>query len=178
MRTTLCLQLKDLSLHPWRRSIKSFSQSRVKQSPHSQTLSLVLGSSNNALNICEAPWELTVKLLTLKKRLLGGNPIFIYLTIFFLVICLYRFMIMWNHKINKKIENGIKNSRRKITPWRKHLSGVQRQNRAWFWRWTPRTSMVLAFNTKNGQQMGVERPKWAPTWRWTPRVVCKGILHA
>ena len=67
-----------------------------------------------------------------------------------------------------------------------HLSGVQHQNRAWFWRWTPkmgsfwalnaRTGMVLAFNARNGTQMGVERPKWPPTWRWTPRVGYKGIF--
>ena len=84
-------------------------------------------------------------------------------------------MIMRSHKINIKIENGIKNSRRENHTLEEHLSGVQ----------TPEQSIVLALNAQNGsilalnaqnkhgsgvqrqkwQQMGVERPKWAPTWR-------------
>ena len=118
---------------------------------------------------------------------------------------------MWNHKINRKIKNRIKNSRRKITPWRKHrlafnaskkhLAGVQRQNRAWNWRWTPETSNILALNARNvpreeklalnasnKHETGVQRQKHALHGRWTPRTCtngrlnarmgCKGILHA
>ena len=107
-------------------------------------------------------------------------------------------MIMWSHEKNIKIKNRIKNSRRKITPWRKHrlafnaskmhLAGVQRQNRAPFWRWTPETSNILALNASNKHETGVQRQKHVLHGRWTPRMcttrrlnarmVCKGILHA
>ena len=121
--------------------MKSFSQNRVKQSPYSQTLSLVLGGhnqllslvlnphiqtlslvlggSNIALSICEAPWEPTIKLLTLKKRLLGGNPM-LYLSIFHCYFMFfYRLMIMGSHKINWKSKNNMKNRKKSSTPWRK-----------------------------------------------------------
>ena len=83
-------------------------------------------------------------------------------------------MIMWSHKINKKIKNRNKKQQKKNHTLEEHLSGVQ----------TPEQSIVLALNAQNGsilalnaqnkhgsgvqrqkwQQRGVERPKWAPTW--------------
>ena len=99
--------------------------------------------------------------IDIKEALVGRQPNFYLSNFIFLVLsCFIRFIIMWSHKINIKIENGIKNSRRKITPWRSICLAFKRQNRAWFWhwtprmgaswRWTPRTSMVLAFNARNG----------------------------
>ena len=86
---------------------------------------------------------------------------------------------MRSHEKIIKIKNRIKNSRRKITPWRKHrlafnaskehLAGVQRQNRAWFWRWTPKMGSILALNAQNKHGSGVQRQKWATNGRSTPK---------
>ena len=138
--------------------MKSFSQNRVKQSPHSQTLSLVLGGhnqllslvlnphiqtlslvlggSNIALSICEAPREPTVKLLTLKKRLLGGNPM-LYLSIF---LCYFMFSIgWWSWEFTKSIEKA--KTERKIVLKAAHPGGEA------YWR----------LNASKGSRMGVKR---------------------
>ena len=149
MKNPWCLRPKDIPLSSWRGSMKISSQNRATQSPHSQTLSLVLGGhnqllslvlnphiqtlslvlggSNMILSISEAPWEPSVKLLTLKKRLLGGNPMlyFIYSLLLFYVFC--RLMIMRSHKINEKSKNRMKNRKKNSTPWRTHLLAFKRQ---------------------------------------------------
>ena len=110
---------------------------------HIQTLSLVLGLYNIDL-ITLWLHESHCQAIDIKEALVGRQPNFIYLILFYFVLvlflCLIRYMIMRSHEKNIKIKNRIKNSRRKITPWRKdrlafnaskeHLAGVQRQNRA------------------------------------------------
>ena len=87
-------------------------------------------------------------------------------------------MIMWSHKINIKIENGIKNSRKK----KSHPGGAS------VWHSAPEQSMVLALNAQNGQLLGaerqnrhgsgVQRQKWHTNGRWTPKMATNLALNA
>ena len=83
--------------------------------------------------------------IDIKEALVGRQPN-VYLIIIIIVFsCFLRFMIMWSHKINIEIENGIKNSRRK--------NHTLEEGSAW--RSTPEQSMVLALNARQMLLQGV-----------------------
>ena len=103
--------------------MKSFSQFRVKKSPHSQTLSLVLGGHNQTLSLVLRPHIQTLSLvlglynidlitlwlheshcqaIDIKDALVGRQPNFIYLIFilyyFIFILCFIRYMIMRSYE--------------------------------------------------------------------------------
>ena len=129
--------------------MQSFSRYRVKQSPHSQTLSLVLRGHNQTLSLVLRPHIQTLSLvlglynidlitlwlheshcqaIDIKEALVGRQPNFIYLIFIFIVIlCFIRYMIMRSHEKIKKIKNRVKNRRKKLFTLEAAQTGVQRQ---------------------------------------------------
>ena len=98
--------------------------------PHIQTLSLVLGLDNIDLI---ALWlhESHCQAIDIKEALVGRQPNFIYLILFYFVsllfLCLIRYMIMRSHEKIKKIKNRVKNRRKKFFTLEDARAGVQRQ---------------------------------------------------
>ena len=97
--------------------------------------------------------------IDIKEALVGRQPNFIYLILFYFVsllfLCLIRYMIMRSHEKIKKIKNRVKNRRKKFFTLEDARAGVQRPEDASGGRSTPEQSIFLALNAQNKLHPGV-----------------------